>query len=287
MTSAARLEAFSPAAGNRPRAVPQFLDMGDHRLEYAWHGPAAADAPTLVFLHEGLGSVSSWRSFPARLAGAVGCGALVYSRRGYGGSDPAPLPRPVRFMHEEALVALPRVLDLLGVRDPILVGESDGASIALIYAGSATAGASRVRGLLLEAPHVFVEEVCVRSIAAAVESYGRGDLKQALARHHSRDVDATFRGWSEVWLDPAFRSWNIEEFLPEIGVPVLAIQGEQDPYGTLRQIEAVAARCRGFVKLLVVPRCGHSAHREEPERTVEAMVRFLKQEILESRSHRF
>ena len=260
--------------------MPLFLDMGDHRLEYAWHGLAPEQAPTLVFLHEGLGSLSTWREFPERLAGAVGCGALVYSRRGYGGSDPAAPPRPVRFMHEEALVTLPRVLELLGVREPILVGESDGASIALIYAGSA-AGASRARGLLLEAPHVFVEPVCLASIAAAVESFRSGDLRRALARHHARDVDATFRGWSEVWLDPDFRSWNIEEFLPGVRAPVLAIQGEQDPYGTLRQIETVAARCRGFVELFVLPRCGHSPHREEPDRVLGAMTRFLKREILE------
>jgi pimeloyl-ACP methyl ester carboxylesterase len=273
-------------AGSGPRGVPQFLDMGDHRLEYAWHGPAPAEAPTLVFLHEGLGSVSTWRDFPARLARAAGCGALVYSRRGYGGSDPAPLPRSVRFMHEEAMVTLPRVLERLGVMEPILVGESDGASIALIYAGGADAGARRARGLLLEAPHVFVEEVCLQSIATAAESYRRGDLKGALARHHARDVDATFRGWSEVWLDPAFTRWNIEKFLPGVGVPVLAIQGEEDPYGTLGQVESVAANCRGYVEVLVLPRCGHSPHREVPERAFETMARFLKREILESRSNR-
>ncbi|MGE5277437.1 MAG: alpha/beta fold hydrolase [Acidobacteriota bacterium] len=260
--------------------MPLFLDMGDHRLEYAWHGPEPGRAPTLVFLHEGLGSLSTWRDFPAALASAVGCGALVYSRRGYGGSDPAALPRPVRFMHEEALVSLPRVLELLGVREPILVGESDGASIALIYAGSA-AGASRVRGLLLEAPHVFVEPVCLASIAAAGESFRSGDLRRALARHHARDVDATFRGWSEVWLDPDFRRWNIEEFLPGVRAPVLAIQGEDDQYGTLRQIETIAARCAAYVELLVLPRCGHGPHREEPERVLAAMRRFLRQEILE------
>ncbi len=259
--------------------MPLFLDMGDHRLEYAWHGPEPGRAPTLVFLHEGLGSLSTWRDFPAALASAVGCGALVYSRRGYGGSDPAALPRPVRFMHEEALVSLPRVLELLGIRDPILVGESDGASIALIYAGS-SAGQG-VRGLLLEAPHVFVEPVCLESIAGAVESYRGGDLRRALSRHHARDVDATFGSWSEVWLDPDFRRWNIEEFLPAVRAPVLAIQGEQDRYGTLRQIETVAARCGGFVELFVLPRCGHSPHREEPELVLAAMTRFLKREILQ------
>jgi pimeloyl-ACP methyl ester carboxylesterase len=259
--------------------LPEFLQIGGHRLEYAWHGPAPGDAPTLVFLHAGLGSISSWRGYPARLADATGCGALTYSRRGYGGSDPAPLPRSIRFMHEEATAALPRVLEALGVAEPILVGESDGASIALIGAGS---GAVRARGLVLEAPHVFVEEIGLQSIAAAAESYRRGELREALARHHAAGVDAMFAGWSGVWLDPEFRSWNIEEFLPPIGVPVLAIQGEGDPYGTLRQVEAVAAGTRGFAEILVLSRCGHSPHREHPEATFGAMVRFLRREILGS-----
>ncbi|MGH9369283.1 MAG: alpha/beta fold hydrolase [Thermoanaerobaculia bacterium] len=263
--------------------MPRHLDMGDHRLEYAWHGPPPGQAPTLLFLHEGLGSLSAWRDFPQRLAKASGCGALVYSRRGYGASDHAPLPRSVRFMHEEALETLPRVLERLGVEEAVLVGESDGASIALIYAGSAAPGARRVRGLLLEAPHVFVEEVCLRSIAAASESFSRGDLKRSLARHHAADVQATFRGWSGVWLDPSFRGWNIESFLPAIVAPVLAIQGEEDEYGTLRQVEAVAAGCGGYVELLVLPGCGHSPHRERPRRVLEAMARFLRVEAFAGR----
>ncbi len=260
--------------------MPQFLDMETHRLEYEWHGPPPDEAPTLVFLHEGLGSVSSWRDYPARLAERAGCGALVYSRLGYGESDPAPLPRPVRFMHEEALVGLPAVLDRLGVREPILVGESDGASIALIFVGSAAGRSRRVRALLLESPHVFVEEVCLQSIAAAAQSFRHGDLRRALARHHRRDVDATFRGWSGVWLDPAFRSWNIEELLPEIEVPILAIQADADPYGTLRQVETVAACCRGVVEVRVLPLGGHSPHREDPALVLEAMARFLEREVL-------
>jgi pimeloyl-ACP methyl ester carboxylesterase len=261
--------------------VSPWLDFPGHRLEYAWHGPAPEEAPTLVFLHEGLGSLSAWRDFPERLAASVACGALVYSRRGYGGSDPAPRPRPVSFMSEEALSVLPRVLESLGVVRPVLVGESDGASIALIYAGRAAGGAPRPLGLLLEAPHLFVEDVCLRSIAAAAQSFWHGDLKRALARHHARDVDATFESWSEVWLDPAFARWNIEDVLPAVGAPVLVLQGEEDPYGTLRQLEALARGGGGFVEALVLAGCGHSPHREFPERALAAMLRFLKRKILD------
>ncbi len=254
----------------------EWIELEGHRLESAWHGPAPREAPTLVFLHEGLGSISTWRDFPARLAESTGCGALVYSRRGYGGSDRAPLPRPVGFMHEEALVALPRILEKLGVTEPILVGESDGASIALIAAARSLPGA---RALLLEAPHVFAEDVCRHTIEAAKRAFERGDLRGALARHHATDVEETFRGWAGVWLDPAFRAWSILEDLPRISAPVLAIQGEDDPYGTLRQVEAVAAGCAGFVELLVLRDCGHSPHREKPERTLRAMASFLEEEL--------
>ena len=255
-----------------------FLDLGDHRLEYAWHGPEPGDAPTLVFLHEGLGSIAGWRDFPARLAEASGCGALVWSRRGYGGSDPAPRPWPVEFMHREARAALPAVLDRLAVREAVLVGHSDGASIALIRGGDAGA-TPRVRGLLLEAPHVFVEDVCVRQIERAARAYSEGDLRRSLSRVHA-DADATFAGWSGVWLDPAFRAWNIVESLPRVAVPVLAIQGSDDPYGTLRQVETIAARGGTFVEVLVLSGCGHAPHRERPERTLASMASFLRNEIL-------
>jgi pimeloyl-ACP methyl ester carboxylesterase len=256
------------------------LDLGDRRLEAAWHGPGPREAPTLVFLHEGLGSVAAWRDFPARLAAAAGCGALVYSRRGYGGSDLAPLPWPVSFMHEAALEELPRVLEKLEVESPILVGHSDGASIALIHAGASRA-LPRPRGLLLEAPHVFVEDVCLRSIAAARDAYARGQLRRSLARAHATDVDATFEGWSGVWLDPAFQSWSIRDCLPAITAPVLAIQGEDDAYGTLAQVETVAACSAGPVELRIFPRCGHSPHREEPDAVLGVMARFLRREVLE------
>ena len=250
-----------------------YLDAGGRRLEYAWHGPAPEAAPTLVFLHEGLGSVSAWRDFPARLAEATGCGALVYSRAGYGGSDPVPLPRPLRFMHDEARV-LPEVMDAARVREAILVGHSDGASIALVHAGSAPS--ARVRALALEAPHVFCEDVCVRSIETAAERYRSGDLRRALERHHGANVEVAFWGWNRAWLDPGFRSWNLEEYLPGIRVPVLLVQGEQDEYGTLRQLDAIEAGCAGPVRRLVLPDCAHAPHRDQPQRTLAAMAAFVR-----------
>jgi pimeloyl-ACP methyl ester carboxylesterase len=254
-------------------AGPGFLEAGGHRLEYAWHGPPPDRAPTLVFLHEGLGCVSLWRDFPARLAEATGCGALVYSRAGYGRSDPVPLPRPVRFMHDEGLRVLPEVLDAAGVRGAVLVGHSDGASIALIHAGSGAAG--RVRALALEAPHVFVEDLTVASIAAIGGAYRDAGLRARLARHHGGNVDCAFQGWNGVWLDPEFRAWNVEEYLPRIAVPVLLVQGGADEYGTLAQVEAIRRRAAGPVETVVLPGVGHSPHRDAPDATLGAMTRFV------------
>ena len=253
--------------------MPQLTAAGLH-LEYAWHGPPPADAPSLVFLHEGLGSVSQWRDFPERLAAATGWGALVYSRAGHGGSQPVPLPRPVRFMHDEALRVLPQVLDAAGIRAAVLVGHSDGGSIALIHGGGVRD--PRLRGLLLEAPHVFCEDVCVRSIEAMAERYAEGPLRAALERHHGSNVDVAFWGWNRVWRDPGFRAWNIEEYLPGIEVPVLVIQGEADEYGTLAQVEAIERGCAGPVQRLVLPGCGHAPHRDQPEATLAAMIAFVR-----------
>jgi len=250
------------------------LNVGGRGLEYAWHGPPPDAAPTLVFLHEGVGCVSLWRDFPARLAEATGFGALVYSRSGHGRSDPHPLPRTVRFLHEHGLEVLPELLETMRIREAILYGHSDGGSIALIHAGSGSAPS--VRALILEAPHVFCEEITLRSIAAAADRYRSGDLRRRLERHHGANVDGAFWGWNGAWLDPAFREWNIEEYLPRIRVPVLVIQGEEDPYGTLRQVEAVAAQCGGPVSRLVLRGCGHAPHREQPDRVLAAAASFLR-----------
>lgn len=280
------------------------LNIVDKQLEYIWQGPGPAEAPTLVFLHEGLGCVAMWRDFPERLAAATGYGALVYSRAGYGNSDPCELPRSVRFMHDEALVTLPQVLEAFQIREAILVGHSDGGSIALIHAGgdvnhkdtkdTKTAdGRSKdsdgtkpnsfsrktlIRGLILVAPHVFVEEIGLESIRRIAEDYRATiDLKQRLARYHGENVDATFWGWNDVWLNPEFRTWNIEEYLPHIHVPVLLIQGEDDQYGTLAQVKAIEAECRVQMRTVTLAECGHSPHLDQPARVLMAMREFVRE----------
>jgi pimeloyl-ACP methyl ester carboxylesterase len=272
---------------------------GGRRLEYVWHGPGPGEAPTLVFLHDGLGCVSTWRDVPAALAAATGCGALVYSRAGYGGSQAAPPAAPgapsewpVRFMHDEAAVVLPRVLAELGVRDGFLVGHSDGASIALLYASAAEEMGGWLRGLVLEAPHVFVEPVCVESIARLAATYGQGeggregggDLARRMARHHGTNADGCFAGWSGVWLRPEFRAWNIEAALPAVRCPVLAVQGADDEYGTLAQLWAVAAGCGGPVETLAVPDCGHTPHHQQRAATLAAMTDFIRRRLRDRRS---
>ena len=230
--------------------------------------------PTLVFLHEGLGCVARWRDFPRRVASATGHPALVYSRRGYGQSEPAPLPRPLTFMHEEALSVLPALLRDEGIEDAILIGHSDGASIALIYAGAIGKG---IRGVLAIAPHVFVEPICVRAIQVLSAQYDdpKTLVRERLAKAH-KDVDNTFRGWAAAWLDPKFLEWNLTDYLPSIEVPVMALQGEDDDYGTLAQIDTVCARVRGPSERVVVPSCGHVPMRDQPEATLAATLRFIR-----------
>lgn len=247
-----------------------FIDAGGHRLEFL-HIAGDAGRPTLVFLHEGLGSVAMWRDFPAKLAQATGAPAIVYSRLGYGRSDPLTGPRGVRYMHEEALVALPVVREKLGLDDVVLVGHSDGASIALVHAGS---GQWPVRALVLEAPHVFVEDISIAGIEAARDAYAATDLRQRLARYHD-NVESAFRGWNDAWLDPAFRAWNIEEYLPGVRCPVLAIQGEDDQYGTLAQVAAIERGVGGAFEKLVLAKCGHSPHRDQEQAVLAAITEFI------------
>jgi pimeloyl-ACP methyl ester carboxylesterase len=254
-----------------------FLEAAGHRLEYVWIGPPPETAPTIVFLHEGLGSISQWRDFPAAVCTATGCGGLVYNRLGHGASDPLRAPRPVHFMHDEALVALPAVLAASRIHRPVLLGHSDGGSIALIYAG---ANPGSVRGLVLEAPHVFVEDVSVESIARIRTVYETTDLRSRLARHHGANTDGVFYGWNDVWLRPAFRAWNVEEYLAGIDCPVLVVQGETDEYGSLRQVDAIAAATRGRVETLVLPRCGHAPHIDQRQTVEQAVVRFVRKRLL-------
>jgi pimeloyl-ACP methyl ester carboxylesterase len=253
------------------RVVP-FAEIGGNRLEYAWHGPRPHEAPTLVFLHEGLGSVSLWRDFPAALSDRTGCGALVYSRLGHGRSDPSIAPHPTSFMHFEARVVLPALLGALSIARPILIGHSDGGSIALIHAG---AGLGPVAGLVLEAPHVFVEDVTIASIARMGARFDSTDLGARLARHHGANTERMFRRWHEVWLDPRFRSWNIDEYLPAIAAPALVIQGLDDEYGTVGQVMTIAERSGGSVATLLLPDCGHSPHVDRSADVLDAAATFI------------
>ena len=262
------------------------IKVANHQLEYEWHGPRPDGAPTLVFLHEGLGCVAMWKGFAERVVAATGYGALVYSRLGYGKSDPCKLPRPVRFMHDEALIELPQVLDAFEIREAILVGHSDGGSIALIHAGipnlrsdaaeNTGRAMTRISGLILLAPHVFVEEPGLESIRRIAEDYRTGHLRQRLQRYHGENVDGAFWGWNEVWLNPEFRSWNIEEYLPRISVPVLLIQGADDQYGTLVQIAAIESGVAGPVQKVMLKNCGHSPHLDQPEQTLAAIELFVR-----------
>ncbi len=249
----------------------RFVEAGGHRLECRLYLAHQTARPTLVFLHEGLGSVAMWREFPAQVAHTTGCRTLVYSRYGYGESDVLAAPHGVDYMHREAREALPQLLEALGIQRPVLVGHSDGASIALIHAGSGF----HVTGLVAMAPHCFVEDISTRSIAEAKVTAETTDLLAKLGRYH-RDAKKTFYGWNDIWLHPDFRDWNIEDLLPSIRCPVLAIQGEDDEYGTLAQIDAIArGATQTEVELLKLADCRHSPHRDQPERVTAAIVDFL------------
>lgn len=254
-----------------------FLRIGDSNLEYRMIGPAPADAPTIVMLHEGLGSAALWGDLPDRLQAATGMGVFVYSRAGYGASTSVTLPRPLDYMSREAIDVLPALLDAIGFRRGLLVGHSDGASIAAIYAGGT--GDHRVRGVVLMAPHFIVEDISVASIAAIKRTYETTDLREKLARWH-RDVDNAFYGWNGAWLDPDFRRWDISEYLAYIRVPVAILQGEDDQYGTVRQIEIAQEECYCPVDVTMLPRAGHSPHREAPELTLATVAEFAKRILM-------
>jgi pimeloyl-ACP methyl ester carboxylesterase len=246
-------------------------------IEHAWVGVDDDAAPVLVFLHEGLGSLSMWRDFPQRVSRALGVRGLVYSRPGYGRSTPRAEGErwPVSFMHDQARDVLPALLDALGVRAPYgLFGHSDGGSIALIHAALHP---ERTRCVIAMAPHIVVEVLSVASIAATRETYLNTDLKARLARHHA-DPDSAFWGWNHIWLDPAFGTWTLEPLLPSVACPVLAIQGEDDEYGTMAQIDGIAeAMPAGRCRLLKLPACGHAPHRDQPEAVIEASAAFWRE----------
>jgi pimeloyl-ACP methyl ester carboxylesterase len=253
------------------------LDAGGGRLEAARIGPGPDQAPTLIFLHEGLGCVDLWRDVPARLAEITGCGALVYSRLGYGRSDACPLPRSVEFMHHEGLTVLSEVIRHAGIGDYVLVGHSDGGSIALIHAGGTPS--SGLRGVITLAAHVFCEDRTRQAIESARERYLTGDLKTRLCLYHGKNTDCAFRGWSDVWLHPGFRTWTIESFLPAIRVPVLAIQGNNDPYGSPAQIDAIRRKAGDAVDTTMIADCGHAPHLEKTDVVFAAISTFLTDRI--------
>ena len=241
-------------------------------LNYEWIGSGAANRPALIFLHEGLGSIRQWRDFPQKVSQATGCRALVYDRYGYGDSDVLAEPRrDVYFMHDEALRSLPQLVSQLKIEKPILIGHSDGASIALIHAGAGF----QVKAAVAMAPHVFIEPLCLGSIRKAAVSFETTDLKDRLGKYH-RDARKTFYGWADVWLDPGFTTWDIrEDYLPKVECPVLAIQGEDDEYGTMAQLDDIKRRVKRC-ELLKLPNCGHSPFKDQPEKVLSAIQSFIE-----------
>lgn len=248
-----------------------FIEIRGTPLEYEWiNRQSSTRSNAIVMLHEGLGSISTWSDFPERVAIASGLPVLVYSRHGYGNSPSFGTTRNVRFMHDEALLALPELLEKMSIDRPILLGHSDGGSIALIYGGDCEAAVS---GLILLAPHILVEDVTIRSIAELNIQYHSTSLRRQLARHHA-DADNTFVAWKDVWLDPEFRLWNIEEYLSGIDCPVLAIQGDNDEYGTMEQIERIQSQVSD-VQQLRLSRCGHWPYRDRPKEVLDAIATFV------------
>lgn len=260
-----------------------FVNAAGMRLEARWIEASALEAggldraqesPVILMLHEGLGCLALWRDFPEKVAQATGAPVLVWSRPGYGRSSPVELPRPLSYMHDEARDVLPDIVRQLGGRPYILLGHSDGASIALIHAGSAADPS--LAGLVLMAPHVFVEDISVEGIEAAREAWQQGGLREKLAKYHQDNVDCAFLGWNGAWLDPGFRSWNLEEFLPAITAPALLIQGRDDNYGTLAQIETIDAGMSGPAQSLVLEACGHAPQNDQTAAVLAGIAEFCE-----------
>lgn len=230
--------------------------------------------PTLVLLHEGLGCVAMWRGFPARLSAATGLPVFSYSRPGYGRSASVVLPRPLDFHSHDALVILPQVLNAAGIDECILIGHSDGASIAVIYAGASHD--PRLRGLVLMAPHVLTESKTVMNIAAAKHSFESTDLRDKLRRYHGKNVECAFSGWCDTWLDDGFLSWDITPYLGGITVPVLTVRGDDDAYNTAIHVERIAAGVRGQVTQVGLANCGHAPHAEQTEQVLAVVAEFIE-----------
>ncbi|MBL4739524.1 MAG: alpha/beta hydrolase [Sneathiella sp.] len=248
------------------------FDVKGVSLEGQCIGPAPNKAKTIILLHEGLGSVALWRDFPTRISKETGCGVFVYSRQGYGASSLATLPRPLDYMTQEAQSVLPDVLSYMGFQQGYLLGHSDGASIAALYGGHIVD--DRILGIILMAPHFFVETISVEAIKAAREAYESGDLRDRLSSYHS-DVDNAFWEWNNAWLNPKFASWNIEAILKDISPPVMAIQGDADEYGTLRQLDSLKRHLNSPLRLEVLKDCGHSPHIQCADEVMSMILQFL------------
>ncbi len=255
--------------------TPFFLDVNSRRLEARAWGAAPDEAPTIVLLHEGLGSANIWRALPEALVAATGAGVLAWSRAGYGNSDPAPPPWPLDYLEREARAELPAILEAAGIETALLVGHSDGGSIAAAYLGQRRD--RRVRAAVLIAPHFFTEPHGLAAIARARRVFAR-DIRPRLARHH-RDVDALFEGWSGAWLHPDFAVGRIEALLAGIAVPVLAIQGRDDQYGTLAQIEALRRQLPRRPEIAILDDCGHAPHIEAPGKTARLIADFANRQL--------
>jgi pimeloyl-ACP methyl ester carboxylesterase len=253
------------------RTITEGYRVDGHWLEAVRIEGRDPNLPTIVMLHEGLGSIAHWKNFPSLVAEETGAAVFVYSRYGHGGSDALTGPRAVSYMHDEAQIVLPEILRKAGIERPLLLGQSDGASIAILHAGMFPESPA---GLILEAPHVFVEDITVSSIAQVRVQYEDTNLPQRLARYHA-NVDSLFRGWNDIWLDPDFRSWNIESFLDFIRCPVLVLQGAQDEYGTTAQIDAIQRRIPS-ASAIILEDCGHAPHRDCGEATLSAITQFLR-----------
>ena len=246
------------AAGHRLRA---------RRLTHQRRGPV------LVFLHEGLGCIELWRDFPAALVEATGLDGLIYDRWGHGSSDALTVTRTPHYLHEEAFESLPEVLTQCGVKDVVLIGHSDGGTIALLYGARYPKG---IRGIITEAAHVFVEDVTLAGIRETVKTYETTDFKEKLARYHGQSTDTLFRAWADTWLAPEFRTWNVESYLPQVTCPVLVIQGNDDEYATKAQVDAISGQVCGPARPLLVPDCGHTPHREARNVVLQAMREFIE-----------
>lgn len=254
--------------------MSKFLKLGSKKIEIQWHNAEITDRPALVFMHEGLGCVKMWKDFPERISDSTGCPGFVFSRFGYGNSDPCSIPWKINFMHTQALTLLPQILKQAEIKTYILIGHSDGGSIGIIFAGSPNT--KGLKGLITLAAHVFCEQCSVDSIQQAKINYEQHDLKKALKKYHGKNTENAFQGWNDVWLNPNFINWNIEKYLKKIKVPMLAIQGKDDQYGTDKQIASIDGQVNNIESLLL-DNCRHSPHHDQPETVLKIMTKFIHQ----------